>query len=40
VVKIAVREMPTSGKPEELIAAAGIGREAIAEAARELVGRG
>ncbi len=35
---LAVREMPTSGKPEELLAAAGIDAEAIASAARELVG--
>jgi transketolase len=35
---LAVREMPTSGKPEELLAAAGIDAESIAAAARELVG--
>jgi transketolase len=35
---LAVREMPTSGKPEELLAAAGIDAEAITAAARELVG--
>ncbi|MBA2616511.1 MAG: transketolase [Actinobacteria bacterium] len=35
---LAVREMPTSGKPEELLAAAGIDAEAIASAARKLVG--
>jgi transketolase len=38
VVKLAVREMPTSGKPAELLAAAGIDAEHIAEAARRLVG--
>jgi transketolase len=37
VVKLAVREMPTSGKPEELLAVAGIDAEHIAAAARELV---
>jgi transketolase len=35
---LAVRDMPTSGKPEELLAAAGIDAESIARAARELVG--
>ncbi len=35
--KLAVAEMPTSGKPAELLAAAGIDAEAIAEAARALV---
>ena len=34
---LAVREMPTSGKPAELLAAAGIDAEAIVEAARRLV---
>ena len=34
---LAVREMPTSGKPEELLAAAGIDAEHIAAAARRLV---
>jgi transketolase len=38
MVHLAVREMPTSGKPEELLAAAGIDAEHIAEAARRLVG--
>ncbi len=38
VVMLAVREMPTSGKPEELLAAAGIDADAIANAARKLVG--
>jgi transketolase len=38
IVKLAVREMPGSGKPEELLAAAGIDAEHIAEAARRLVG--
>ena len=36
VVKLAVRAMPGSGKPEELLAAAGIDAEHIAAAAREL----
>jgi transketolase len=35
---LAVREMPHSGKPAELLAAAGIDAEHIANAARELVG--
>ena len=38
VVQLAVREMPTSGKPAELLAAAGIDAEHIAQAARRLVG--
>jgi transketolase len=38
MVHLAVRQMPTSGKPEELLAAAGIDAEHIAEAARRLVG--
>ncbi len=37
VVKLAVREMPGSGKPEECLAAAGIDAEHIAAAARRLV---
>ena len=37
VVKLAVREMPKSGKPDELLAAAGIDAEHIAAAARRLV---
>ena len=37
VVKLAVQEVPGSGKPEELLAAAGIDAEHIAEAARLLV---
>ena len=37
VVRLAVREMPHSGKPDELLAAAGIDAEHIAEAARQLV---
>jgi transketolase len=37
VVKLAVREMPLSGKAEELIHAAGIDADAIVEAARTLV---
>jgi transketolase len=35
---LAVREMPHSGKPAELLAAAGIDADAIAAAARKLVG--
>jgi transketolase len=38
VVKLAVREMPTSGTPDELLAAAGIDAAHIADAARRLVG--
>jgi transketolase len=38
VVRLAVREMPGSGKPAELLAAAGIDAEHITEAARSLVG--
>jgi len=34
---LAVRDMPTSGKPAELLAAAGIDAEHIAVAARQLV---
>ena len=37
VTKLAVREMPGSGKPEQLVAAAGIDAEHIAEAVRKLV---
>ncbi len=37
VVKLAVRGMPSSGKPEELLSAAGIDAEHIAAAARRLV---
>jgi transketolase len=37
VVKLAVTDMPKSGKPEELLAAAGIDAEHIAAAARRLV---
>ncbi len=37
VVKLAVREMPRSGKPAELLASAGIDAEHIAAAARSLV---
>jgi len=40
VVKLAVRDMPGSGKPAELLAAAGIDAEHIAEAARRLAGAG
>src|SRR2546421_1369275 len=38
VLQLAVREMPHSGKPAELMAAAGIDAEHIADAARRLVG--
>jgi transketolase len=38
LVRLAVRDMPGSGKPAELLAAAGIDAEHIAEAARTLVG--
>ena len=38
LVRLAVREMPGSGKPAELLSAAGIDAEHIAEAARSLVG--
>jgi transketolase len=38
VTVLAVRELPRSGKPGELLAAAGIDAEAIASAARALVG--
>jgi transketolase len=40
VVRLAVREMPHSGKPAELLAAFGIDADAIAEAARQLVRSG
>jgi transketolase len=39
VVKLAVREMPGSGTPAELLAAAGIDADHIADASRALVGR-
>jgi transketolase len=35
VMKLAVRTMPTSGTPEELLGAAGIDAEHIAQAVRE-----
>src|SRR5580765_5928654 len=38
LVRLAVRDMPGSGKPAELLAAAGIDAEHIATAARSLVG--
>jgi transketolase len=38
IVKLAVREMPGSGKPEELLAAAGIDSASIVEAARARLG--
>jgi transketolase len=37
IVKLAVREMPTSGKPAELLGAAGIDASHIADAVRKLV---
>ena len=40
VVKLAVREMPTSGKPDELLHAAGIDAEAIAGAAKQVAQAG
>ena len=40
VVKLAVREMPTSGKPDELLHAAGIDAEAIAGAAQQVAKAG
>jgi len=40
VVKLAVRDMPGSGKPDELLHAAGIDADAIASAARALVRSG
>ena len=38
VTKLAVREMPVSGSPDELLHAAGVDAEAIAAAARSVVG--
>jgi transketolase len=38
VITLGVREMPGSGKPEELLHAAGIDAEAIADAAWRLLG--
>ena len=38
LVKLAVREMPVSGTPDELLHAAGIDAEAIASAAHNMVG--
>jgi transketolase len=38
VVRLAVRDMPGSGKPAELLAAAGIDADHIAQAARSMVG--
>jgi transketolase len=40
VVKLAVREMPTSGKPDELLHAAGIDAEAITGAAKQVAKAG
>ena len=40
VHKLAVREMPTSGKPDELLHAAGIDASAIADAARQVARAG
>jgi transketolase len=39
VTKVAVREMPGSGKPAELLHAAGIDADCIAARARRLLGR-
>jgi transketolase len=39
VIKLAVRELPKSGKPEELLSRAGIDAEHIATAARQLVAK-
>jgi transketolase len=39
VLKLAVRDMPTSGTPAELLAQAGIDRAHIAEAVRSLIGQ-
>jgi transketolase len=39
VRKLAVREMPTSGTPEELLSAAGIDADAIAGAARDVLSK-
>ena len=38
VTLLAVRDMPTSGKPEELVHAAGIDAEAITAAVRNALG--
>ena len=38
VVKLAVRSMPTSGTPAELLNAAGIDAEHIAQAVRDMMG--
>jgi transketolase len=40
IAHLAVRDLPGSGKPAELLAAAGIDAGAIAEAARSLVRTG
>jgi transketolase len=40
MIHLAVREMPTSGKPDELLHAAGIDADHIAAAARRLVATG
>jgi len=40
VVRLAVRDMPMSGKPAELLHAAGIDADAILEATRALIARG
>ena len=39
IVTLAVREMPTSGTPDELLAQAGIDRAHIVDAVRALVGQ-
>ncbi|MDQ2894778.1 MAG: hypothetical protein M3Y09_03920 [Actinomycetota bacterium] len=38
IVTLAVREMPTSGTPEQLLEQAGVDGEHIARAARALIG--
>jgi transketolase len=40
VVKLAVQGMPVSGKPDELLNAAGIDAEHVVEAVRKLAGKG
>ena len=40
IAHLAVRDLPGSGKPAELLAAAGIGARDISEAALRLVGEG
>jgi transketolase len=40
VHRLGITELPRSGKPEELLAAYGIDRKAIAEKVKTLVGEG